>query len=482
MSTMLKKAKAFAVPLTARGSGLPAAIAASGGVHGEGADEKGRWYYLVTDSAGIRPRLDSCYSKQSKSSAQRFIVGTVVEVNRRRKSGWTKWLCLANGEGWLFDISPKDRKVRCVEVEVQQGEWDYEVCIDQLAIMPRPLFGVTTASAPTSLHTGDEVTVVERVRPIIGRGAFLRLASIDGWVLDFVDGQQTLRHRRHVSDITIDSSRDQSDVENLPSDAGSLSPLRRSAEDASLGEPEYGEWSYIVLDPQGITLRSRPTYDKAAKLRSRLEEGELVTVAERRERTDTRFLRIDDSGSTFGWAFEQQPGCSVMRMLEVVLENGSWFYRVVSDKGCALRSRCTTSAGSKTAMGPMKGAVVRVGQRVKVGSTTFLRLRDGSGWIFDQKDGKHIVEGPLNVQPMRAAAATICADDGAQLLSSPTDEPWAKTKMVLLSNAKVTINFRVPINGVEWMEVSKLGGMQGWLPAKAVELENAVFNSPGWAR
>mmetsp|Transcript_122693 Transcript_122693/g.308574 ORF Transcript_122693/g.308574 Transcript_122693/m.308574 type:complete len:477 (+) Transcript_122693:137-1567(+) len=476
---MLKKA--LTIPLSARGSGLPAAISARGGKDGEGADEKGRWHYLVTDCAGIRPRLDSCYSKQSKSSAQRFTLGTVVEVNRRRKAGWTKWLCLTSGEGWLFDVSPKDRKVRCVEVEVQFGDWDYEICADRLVVMPRPQFAMTPITARHSLQIGDEVKVVERVRPIIGRGAFLRLARPEGWVLDFIDGQQTVRSCRHPQDSIIDGATDQDDATDT-TDPGDLSPLRRmSTQDSSLGEPELGEWRYVVLDPKGITLRSRPTYDRAAKLRARLEEGEIVTVVERRERADTRFLRIDVCGSS-GWAFEQQPGCAIVRMTEVALDNGSWFYRIISDKGCALRSRCSTSAGSKAGMGPQKGAIVRVGQRVKVGSTTFLRLRDGSGWIFDQKDGKSIVEGPLNVQPMRSAVATICADDGTQLFASPTEEAWAKTKMVLLNNAKVTVNFRVPINGMEWMEVSKPGGMQGWLPAKAVELENAVFNSPGWAR
>eukprot|EP00435_Cladocopium_sp_Y103_P036822 s1639_g9.t1 len=37
-------------------------------------------------------------------------------------------------------------------------------------------------------------------------------------------------------------------------------------------------WPYIVLDPKGVTLRSHATYDKAAKLKERLEEGEVVEV------------------------------------------------------------------------------------------------------------------------------------------------------------------------------------------------------------
>lgn len=486
--------KALSVPLSARRrtGGLPAATSAPAGAEGEDKEESGCWHYLVTDSAGIRPRLDSCYNKESKRNAHRLKVGTVVEINRRRRSGWTKWLHLASGEGWLFDISPKDRKVRLIEVEVQQGEWDYEVCVHQLAVMLRPIMGTSSsAGSCTPLLRGLEVKAVERVRPLVGRGAFLRLASIDGWVLDFVDGQQTLRRQTqsgHSSptkgvaeggSFAVSESVEEEEVKFSVSLASSLGPRTG---DSSLGEPEVGEWRYVVLDPQGITLRSRPTYDKGTKLKSRLEEGELVTVLERRGGIDTRFLRVDAPGQA-GWGFEQQPGeASVMRMMEVIVDEGSWVYQVVNDKGCALRGRCTTSMGSKTSAGPQKGAIVRIGQRVKVGSTTFLRLKDGCGWIFDKKGSKPIAEGPLEAQMMRNANATVIAEEGIQLLKSPTDEPWAKTKMVILCNAKVSAIVKLQIDGVSWMEITKPGGMTGWTPAAAIELENAVFSSPGWAR
>mmetsp|Transcript_35900 Transcript_35900/g.101051 ORF Transcript_35900/g.101051 Transcript_35900/m.101051 type:complete len:472 (+) Transcript_35900:141-1556(+) len=463
---MLKKALTGTLN-SIRRSGVPAAFTGEESLESE---ELGQWHYLVTDLAGIRLRMDACYSKESKCANRRIAAGTVVQVDKRRRSGWTRWLSLASGEGWLFDISPKNRKVRMVEVEVQQGEWWYQVYIDQLPVLPRPQLGAGPVSPP--LHLGDMVTAVERVRPLIGRGAFLKLAGINGWVLDFADGAQTLMRVAEEDD-----DRD----ETLPRGPAAFGATAKGPDDA-FGEPEFGEWTYIVLDPRGMTLRGRPTYDKGAKISSRLEEGELVTVVERQSGASTVFLRVDFDGHV-GWAFDRQPGSSsAMRMMEVQLDQGNWFYRIVSDRGCALRSRCSTSESSKVGPGPEKGALVRIGQRAKVGGTTFLRLQDGAGWIFDHRDAKTVAEGPVEVQTMRKAHATVCTEDAIFLHKAPTNESWARTNMVVLPNAKVQVSFKAYIEGDQWMEVSKPGGMEGWVPADVLEFEFAVTNVPGWAR
>merc|ERR1740121_2237814 len=116
--------------------------------------------------------------------------------------------------------------------------------------------------------------------------------------------------------------------------------------------------------------------------------------------------------------------------------------------------------------GPEKGAIVRVDQRAIVGITTFVRMRENAGWICDRgKDGNKQMQGPMEVYMMRSADATVQVEDGIQLLKAPTDEPWARSKMVLLQNARVQVAIKVSINGTVWMEVSKQGGMQGWVPA-----------------
>jgi len=464
---MIKKAIAGGLDSFRRAhSGLTPATRAQHADYGPEVEEMGQWHYLVTDSAGIRPRSDACYSKECKVKDSRYPPGTVVEVDKRLRSGWTKWLSLSSGEGWVFDVSPKDRKVRMVEVEVQRGEWQYEVCAEQLPVLPRPQLGATPASAAC---LGQLVTAVERVRPLVRRGAFLRLVGFDGWVLDFLDGSQTLRR------CCGDSTDDGRSVQTSPP----LSP-KKGHEDL-LGEPEYGDWKYAVLDPKGVTLRCLPTYEKSAKLQSRLEQGEIVNVVERCSATSTMFLRMDIAGQS-AWAFDTQPGAvSCMRMSEVIVERGCWWYRVINESGCALRSRCSTVDASKLSIVLERGALFKVGQRVQVGDTKFLRLWDGSGWLFDRKDGKPIVTGPEMVQWMRSVSATVVAEQGVHLRKAPTDDSWAKTKMVLLQHAKVVVTFKAFVEGRQWLEVKK-SSMEGWVPATAIELDFDVTNAPAWSR
>eukprot|EP00408_Alexandrium_pacificum_P013278 CAMPEP_0171214538 /NCGR_PEP_ID=MMETSP0790-20130122/31209_1 /TAXON_ID=2925 /ORGANISM="Alexandrium catenella, Strain OF101" /LENGTH=454 /DNA_ID=CAMNT_0011680275 /DNA_START=54 /DNA_END=1418 /DNA_ORIENTATION=+ len=437
-------------------SGLTPATRAQFEDYGPEAEEEGFWYYLVTDTAGIRPRKDAVYSKGCKLKGARFTAGTVLEVDRRRRSGWTRWLSLSSGEGWIFDVSPKDRKVRMVEVEVQHGEWQYMVCADKLPVLPRPEIGAPPTSATCA---GQLVTAVERVRPLVRRGAFLRLAGVDGWVLDFLDGAQTLK-RCHEDSSATD--------EVVP--------------EGPAGEAELGSWTYTVLDPQGMTLRSAPTYDRSAKLKTRLEEGEIVTVVRRQITAETTFLRVEAPGRS-GWAFDAQPGPETrVRLAEVKVETGSWWYRICSDRGMSLRSRCSTAESSKVQQVLQKSSLIRVGQRVKIGDTTFLRLKDESGWVFDRKGGRQVAEGPITVQPMRMANATVVAARDVHLARAPTCEPWAATKMVLLPSAKVQVAARTSVEGQVWVEVKKPGGMQGWVPAEAVELEFDVSSAPAWSR
>jgi len=48
----------------------------------------------------------------------------------------------------------------------------------------------------------------------------------------------------------------------------------------------------------------------------------------------------------------------------------------------------------KIGQGPWKGSLVTATQRVRVGDSTFLRI-DG-GWIFDTKQGRKMVDGPID--------------------------------------------------------------------------------------
>jgi len=337
-------------------------------------EEAGAWQYLVVDPRNLlqRDSLDEyCESAPDCTPlkcAPDLEMGQVVTVYRRRRQGWVNWLavkdftsdrrpCLA----WFGDVSPdSDRTQHLVEVEVQTGSWAYEAISEQAVIHPRP--ATHTCSGSTSnrpLHClghGEVVLVTERIQPFDDERAFLKLGDGRGWVSDYVNGNRLLQATSKVAREAV----------------------------------ENGEWSYIVVDPKGICPRNEATYDKAAKIKRRIEEGEVLRVTQRKVADGTAFLKI---GSPAGWVFDVQPGDqSRIRMRMVSVEQGMWSYQVQAERGVALRMRCSFSDSAKAGHGPNKGDIVRVKERVRCGENTFLRLADGSGWVFDRKQGRQMLD------------------------------------------------------------------------------------------
>lgn len=466
-------------------------------------EETGEWQYLVIDPSGIRPREDAVYSKDLKkpTHSNRYKEGSVCAIDRRRTAGWTTWLSLKNGDGWLFDVSPKDKKVRLVEVEVAVGAWHYECVTDRVPIMPKPHMkysaGKSMTKAQVFLSNREVVQMQERVRPLNGKGSFLRLADGRGWAVDFADGQQVLQRQWQAADSNTPCQGPHGDVsgygQSSPASAQTqfgvpvvksfLGSFPADCNDplpgvgTHLGSPELGEWEYIVVDPKGMSLRSSPTYDQGTKLNKRVEEGEVVVVLERIPGNGTVFLRL---ASPSGWCFERTPSSvsakqQRLRMMPIQVDKGLWYYTVVADRGVALRSRCTFSENSKVGKGPLKGALCEVTQRVRAGESTFLYLKDGSGWVFDVKNGKRIVEGPIEMQVLPPSSmATVRGQEcdrkgGINLSSSPTKQRWATTKFFLMAGSKVRASMICEAEMTRWIYVTKGegggGGIEGWAPA-----------------
>lgn len=269
------------------------------------------------------------------------------------------------------------------------------------------------------------------------------------------------------------------------SDAFGLSSLPGASPVAKqvLGEPQHGKWDYVVVDPKGLTLRSEPSYDPSKKTVRRIEEGEVVSVVEKVSGDGCTFLRID---SPQGWCFDQQPGVSSgkyrLRMMEVNVERGIWYYFVTAERGVAIRSRCSHAEGAKCGKGPLKGALVTVTERAKIGESFFLRLKEG-GWIFDVKNGRKVLKGPTEMQMLPSftmasvrAQATLgnnCSG-GIHLQSSPTNQKWAVTKFFLLHASKVQATCCCEAEGICWIFVKKgEGGIEGWAPADTIHLESS---------
>jgi hypothetical protein len=433
-------------------------------------EEVGSWTYLVIDSKGIRSHSDASYSKETKTESK-VAQGVIVEVDRRRKCGWTTFLGL-KGPGpskeWLFDVSPKDKKVRMIEVEVSMGDWKYESCdFVRIPILSCPLVGGHSQTSTTSLQTKEAVSITKRARPVSGKGTFLKLADGRGWVLDFADGSRVMQrfNPEGCDDVSEPST--------------SSSNISVALSESDLGPSEYGSWEYVVLDSRGMTLRSRPTYDEDAKTQRRIYEGEVLVVKERRMGDGITFLHID---SPQGWVFDRNPGKnSKLRMMEANVETGSWHYTVTAASGIALRTRCSFSDSTKCGEGPLKGSLIEVCERLKVGDTTFLKLKDCGHWIFDSKHGRKLLSGPADVQEHSPCwKATVKEACGVYMWKAPTTQKWAQTKMKLLQHAQVEVQKTIGVEFDVWGFIAKPGSnMEGWVRLRDLTLEDASPASCG---
>lgn len=535
------------------------------------AEESGQWWYLVASMGGVSARQDASYCNATKTSSieNHYKEGTLVAIDRRRTAGWTKWLHIKNSEGWLhgdqwlFDVSPKNRQVRVVEVEVSAGSWQYECIAKHVIVNPAQLLLRPIGTFDDQLRQTEVVQIVEKVRPVLGKGTFLKLADDRGWVLDFVDGQQVMQQQAATVDGRIDwysesmgrtsdspqrtvssgsvssggyvqnvscpqnvgtsaacgyqtcannmsdslkpeghapmprnlalavyqTLSNQAALPCLPSNAFGMPAVPSSADPlpgvgGHLSESEYGRWEYMVVDSKGFSLRGSPNYDQGQKISKRIEEGQVVVVVERIEGEGTTFLHLE---SPEGWCFDRQPAgrvASRMRLLEVHVERGLWHYLVVADQGIGLRARCSFSELAKIGKGPLKGALVEVNERVAIGETTFLRLKDSSGWIFDKRNGKSVVQGPIEVKELPAyTMATVQAPVPAfgpariSLASSPTRQHWAVATSVLLNGAKVQATHLCEAEGDSWTFVKTTeNSLEGWAPADVITLEGSAVH------
>jgi len=440
-------------------------------------DERGSWRYLVVDAAGIRPRNETSYSKETKdSNAPRTKEGSIVDIVARRKTSWTTWLQLATGAGWLHDVSPKDWAVRMVEVEVIRGDWEFQVGDHKVYIFQAPSMQAVAhpPKGGARLEPMEVFKVCERIRPLTGKGSFLRLADFRGFVFDVSKGKQVVHRYKAWHEAFLLGNC--SPMETSEADLCGQAPLPSGKKDKDLdedkepqfrradglhfGAPEHGSWDYIVLEPTGISLRTEPTFEAGAKNSCRLAQGDVVKVIERRKCDGTTFLRLE---SPPGWCFDlhQRLTGQRQRIAPVEVEHGQWEYRVGTTKGIALRKNCSLVDASKIGRGPAQGALLSVIRRVRLGEITFCRLKDSNAWVPDCKDGRLLLEGPLEMHTCNSPAM-VKAEAGVTLMDAPTRNKWAVTKRVLLRGAVVQMLRTCQVEGELWAHIAQPGGMEGW--------------------
>jgi len=333
-----------------------------------------------------------------------------------------------------------------------------------------------------TLCNGEVAKVIERLRICGGKGAFLRLADGRGWVLDFVEGSQTLQRLDSPRASLLTSLTTPLAAAFEEGATATERELLEHDEDKEGGpETETGDWRYVVVDPRGITLRSLPTSGKSAKIKTRLEEGQVVQVVERHSSEGVQYLRVEDPA---GWAFDRRCGPSggCLRMMEAVIECGEWCYRIAGN--CARYSRCSTTSSAKIGPSLEKGALINVRQRLQVRGATYLKSEDGASWICQRSASDSCVEGPLKVQDMYDLGATVIPNE-IFLMKYPTSEASARTKMCVLNGSLLNVTTMVHTSEGRWAFVeqkrSNGSGLKGWAPAGTLDMNDVMRDQVPWA-
>eukprot|EP00746_Dinoflagellata_sp_MGD_P162532 gnl/MRDRNA2_/MRDRNA2_90133_c0_seq1.p1 gnl/MRDRNA2_/MRDRNA2_90133_c0~~gnl/MRDRNA2_/MRDRNA2_90133_c0_seq1.p1 ORF type:complete len:380 (+),score=79.92 gnl/MRDRNA2_/MRDRNA2_90133_c0_seq1:92-1231(+) len=314
-------------------------------------EERGHWNYLVIDKEGAVPRRVASYDKSHLLEGN-YGQGTVVAVTKRIRRGWTYWLGLRDKAEWLFDVDPADKIVVLMEVTVQDGVKDV-VAAQTMQILPRASFDAIGAGMG-NIEANDAFKVVQQVSLVSGIGTFWQISNGRGWVLQPPQALQD-------------------------------------------GGVESGRWDYMAIDSLVVVVPQLGVDPASVSAnvaqQTGIEEGTVIQVTERVLTDRTRMLRTPG-----GWARESlvehsKKGSRSHRvMMEIPVERGHFVYRILPEKGVAIRKRCSFAENAKAATGPFGGELIEFTERVRCGETTFCKMADGRGWLFDVKNGKRMME------------------------------------------------------------------------------------------
>mmetsp|Transcript_11233 Transcript_11233/g.21191 ORF Transcript_11233/g.21191 Transcript_11233/m.21191 type:complete len:397 (-) Transcript_11233:46-1236(-) len=321
-------------------------------------EEEGSWSYLVVDPLGVLHRQVPVYEK-GFSTKSRSTEGTVLSIDRRFKHAWTTWLRIRNSGEWVFDVSPKDRQVLLIEVDFVRLACCYR--LDEAAPLACPCFRPRRAGN----HEVDmAATVTGMLKAVKQKAAWLQLEGGQGW-------------------LTM------SDNMDLPLDNTTAS----TGSDREVVDRELGMWDYLVIDPQGAQVYVQAAQrGSLVEVNETLQEGTLASVTERHVWQRGRHLSIGGGRWVNDQSVDRSGIASRVTMMEVYIERGTWFYRIDIKQGIGLRRRLSWANSAKSwDRGPEHGDVVEIRERINFGETTFLKLADKSGWIFDKKKGKSLV-------------------------------------------------------------------------------------------
>lgn len=325
-------------------------------------EEEGSWSYLVVEPLGVMHRQMPVYD-QGFSTKRRSTEGTILFIDRRFKHAWTTWLRIQCSGEWVFDVSPKDRQVLLIEVKYEHCTWQFPIA-KQCTALVRPTFPSPRSPKSTAtlkaLQAGSSVTAIGLLEAVKQKVAWLELNNGQGW-LNVADHFDTLI----ANGVSIHREHD----------------------------TEFGLWDYMVIDPSGVQVFAEVAQPGGVfEVIDTLPEGTILSITERRVWERGRLLQMHVAGR---WVQDQSVdrGGSVSRvsLMEVNIERGAWLYRVDARQGIGIRKRLSWAHSAKASeRGPEHGEVVNICERINCGETTFLRLADKRGWIFNKKRGKDL--------------------------------------------------------------------------------------------
>mmetsp|Transcript_13634 Transcript_13634/g.48130 ORF Transcript_13634/g.48130 Transcript_13634/m.48130 type:complete len:501 (-) Transcript_13634:263-1765(-) len=155
------------------------------------------------------------------------------------------------------------------------------------------------------------------------------------------------------------------------------------------GEHEANFWRYDAGDGQPLILRKAPRLDGERTDRA-LKPGEVFAVAREQEGPEgVTFLRLADGR---GWAFDRKPGFGAMCERHGVSEvdkvpSPYWRY-VAKDNMPIFVRKAPDIDAPRTQEHLQPGELFFVSEEQRgADGVLYLKLADGSGWLFDTKPG-----------------------------------------------------------------------------------------------
>eukprot|EP00435_Cladocopium_sp_Y103_P034416 s1303_g8.t2 len=157
--------------------------------------ERGLWHYCLICEDDVETRISPTYSDDARTGMV-LLSGDCIAVDERCTVANARFLKLADGRGWVFEM--KDRLLVMSEVrpkaqearDFARGMWHYTVvCDSDVEIRAAPTYS-DEARTGLTVHPGDCIAIDERCR--VNATWFLRLADGRGWLFESKDSRRVM--------------------------------------------------------------------------------------------------------------------------------------------------------------------------------------------------------------------------------------------------------------------------------------------------